>query len=365
MKQFLNQFLFPFLMFFIFVGIVMSPVADKITIHPLIVFLVIVAAAILFTLFSKSKPDNIARKGVEVEIWAQYIIERLWKDNSFLQRAFSDDDKVLAGKVVHIPQPGARPTVVKNRNTYPASTIIRTDTDVTYTLDEYSTNPTHIPNAQKIEPSYDMIDSVYGDHAGQISEDVAGSAIVTWLTGLPQTNIIRTSGALTSEILPGATGQRKVMVHKDIKKVQKKFNQWNVPNTDRTILLSANMTDELVESLSDSQYRDFSQYVDAKEGIVGRLYSFDIISRSEVAVSTETGGNCAINPYGAAIAAGNHDVAFAWQKNAVARALGEVKFFEKLDDPQFYGDVYSALLRFGGRRRRADDLGVCAVIQST
>jgi hypothetical protein len=52
-----------------------------------------------------------------------------------------------------------------------------------------------------------------------------------------------------------------------------------------------------------------------------------------------------------------------WQKEAVARALGERKFFDKTDDPEYYGDVYSALLRAGGRRRRTGDEGVIAIIQ--
>jgi hypothetical protein len=54
-----------------------------------------------------------------------------------------------------------------------------------------------------------------------------------------------------------------------------------------------------------------------------------------------------------------------WQKDSVARALGEKKFFEKKDDPEYYGDVYSAMIRAGGRRRRADDAGVVAIVQDT
>jgi hypothetical protein len=303
--------------------------------------------------------------GVEVEIWAQYIIDRLWKDNQFLTRAFSDDDKVLAGKIVHIPQPGAKPTVVKNRNVFPATAVRRTDTDILYSLDEYSTDPTHIQDAEKVELSYDKINSVYGDHAGQISEDVAGSAIVKWLDAIPQTNIIRTSGANTSELLTGLTGTRKVMVHTDIRKMQKQFNKWNIGADARTALLSPDMLDQLLESLSNTQYRDFSAYMDAKEGVVGRLYGFDILQRSEVAVAAEAvPGTCTINAYGTANAAANHDVAMFWHKDAVARALGEVKFFENVDRAEYFGDVYSALLRFGGRRRRADNYGVGAIVQS-
>lgn len=363
MKNFINKFAIPFLLFIMTVAFITSPMSAAMAINPLIPVVVVTVGAVAYVKYFPTM-DFSTRNGVEVEIWAQYIIDRLWKDNGFLLRAFSDDDKVLAGKIVHIPQPGAKPTVVKNRNVFPATAVRRTDTDILYSLDEYSTDPTHIQDAEKVELSYDKINSVYGDHAGQISEDVAGSAIVKWLDAIPQTSIIRTTGANTSEILTGATGTRKVVVHTDLRKAQKMFNKQNIPANDRTALLSADMCDQLVESLSNTQYRDFSAYVDAKEGVIGRLYGFDIIQRSEVAVATETGGNCAINAYGAAVAAANHDVAMLWQKDAVARALGEVKFFENVDRAEYYGDVYSALLRFGGRRRRADNFGIAALIQS-
>ncbi len=57
--------------------------------------------------------------------------------------------------------------------------------------------------------------------------------------------------------------------------------------------------------------------------------------------------------------------AICWQKNAVTRALGEVNFFERLDDPQYYGDLYSALVRMSGRARRTDNLGIVAIVQGT
>ncbi len=362
MKKFIEQFALPFLLFVLMIGI-FTPSISKLThLNPISIVVIAIGVAVTITAFSKKTSTSIARHGLEVEIWANYIIERLWKDNTFLQRAFSDDDKVLAGKIVHIPQPGAKPTVVKNRNVYPATAVRRADTDIMYALDEFTTDPTHIPDAEKVELSYNKIDSVYGDHAGQIAEDVAGTAITTWLNAIPAPQILRTTGANTTEILTGATGTRKVLVHTDIRRMQKLFNKQNIPTTERSALLSADMADQLVESLSNTQYRDFSAYMDAKEGVIGRLYGFDILTRSEVASAT-TG--LAINPYGAAIAATDNDVAMFWQKNAVARAIGEVKFFENLDRAEYYGDVYSALLRFGGRRRRADNMGVGALIQTT
>lgn len=369
MKDFINKFLMPFIGFVLIASLISAGVAKMLDSDPIIVFSIILVGAIVSALI-KNNPgaggnDLTVKNGIEVEIWANYIIERLYKQNKFLEFAFNDDDKVLAGKVVHIPQPGAKPVTRKNRNVYPATAVRRTDTDITYVLDEYTTDPTHIADAEKVELSYDKIDSVYGDHAGQIAQDVADDAILKWLTGIPQTNIIKTTGAATADIIEGATGQRKTFNHMDLKKGQRFFNRTNISDANRYALLSANMADELFDSLSATQYRDFSQYADAANGVIGRLYGFDIMTRSSVATASLSGSDLVLNPWGAAVAAGDRDVSMIWQKDAVARALGEVKFFENVDRAEYYGDVYSSLLRFGGRRRRADNYGIAAIIQDT
>jgi hypothetical protein len=39
--------------------------------------------------------------------------------------------------------------------------------------------------------------------------------------------------------------------------------------------------------------------------------------------------------------------------------------FQKQGDPQYYGDVYSALVRFGGRKKRIAAEGIGAIVQDT
>jgi hypothetical protein len=57
--------------------------------------------------------------------------------------------------------------------------------------------------------------------------------------------------------------------------------------------------------------------------------------------------------------------ALAWHEQSVVRALGEVRAFENEGDPTWYGDIYSFLVRAGGRIRRADEKGVVALLQGT
>jgi len=348
------------------ISVVAAPLSERNDLNPVAVTAAITGGLFAIYLIAPSiKLPGVNLQGVEVEIWANYIIERLWKDNKFFQFMFSDDDKVLAGKIVHIPQPGTKPTVIKNRLNYPATAIRRVDTDITYNLDEYTTEPTHISDAEKVELSYNKIDSVYGDHAGQLTQDVAGNALVMYLTDLPQAQFIVTSGGNTSDNRTGMTGTRKKFLAADLRKASRKMDQENIPTENRVALLCAQHYDELLEDLSQTQYRDFSAQVDPAKGIVGNLFGFVIMKRSDIALGYLDSSNYKIRAYGSAVQTGDLEVSMCWQQNALARALGEVKFFENPDRAEYYGDVYSALLRFGGRRRRADDLGVIAIVQGT
>lgn len=359
----LKQFIFATIGLLLFASMPINGVAKAFDLSAMSASAVVAgAAAILYiaSRFQSNRTGYVA--GIQVEIWVDYIIERLFKDNAFLNYAWNDDDKVLAGKVVHIPNPGARPTVVKNRSSFPATTVQRTDTDITYPLDEFTTDPTHIQNAEMVETSYNKIESVLGDHIGYLTQDVADNLILRWLDESVTSPVkLYTTGADTAATAPAATGTRKALTTGDLRRCQLAMNVANIPRTERYFMPSANMLDQLISSLTETQYRDFSSVVDPKEGILGRLYGFTILDRSNVAIASSTN---VIKAFGAAGAVGDNEVSIAWHKNSVSRAKGDVMFFEKLNDPQFYGNVYSALLRMGGRRRRSDDKGVIALIQA-
>lgn len=295
-------------------------------------------------------------KAVVLETWAKYIMERFWKDNKFLQYAFSDDDYVMAGRIVHIPQPGSKPAVVKNRNSFPGTAVRRSDTDVLYSLDEYSSDPTHIPNIDAIHLSYDKQDSVLGDHMQVINETVADDLLIKWAGNA---TTVKTTGAAIAPIT-GQTGNRKGFDHKDLKKLMITMNANDVPKQDRYVLIDDNMYEFFYDSLGDTNAKDFSRYADAENGVVGKLHGFNIMTRSSVIAVSSAG---AVKALGAALGATDHLASFAWQKNTIARAIGDVKFFENKADALYYGDVYSALIMAGGRVRRSDNKGVYIIAQ--
>lgn len=300
--------------------------------------------------------------GTVLEAWAAYIIERFWKDNAFLKNSYDDSQYVLQGRIVHIPQPGAKPAVVKNRNSFPAAAVRRSDTDVLYPLDEYSTDPTHIPNIDKIHLSYSKQDSVLGDHMSVISETVADDMLIKWAANA--TVVATTGGAAAGTVAPvaGQTGNRLGFDHRDLKKLMIRMNVDKVPKQDRFMLFDDNMFEFFYDSLSDTNARDFSRFADAANGVIGKLHGFTIGSRSSVLAATSAD---VINALGAALGATDNLCSIAWYKNSVASAIGDTKLFQDMDNPLYYGDVHSALVMAGGRVRRADAAGVYVIKQGT
>jgi len=300
---------------------------------------------------------------IQKEIWQNDIIEALWADNAFLNFAFNADQYVLAGKVVHIPQAGTSVSATTNRSSLPASVTIRTDTEINYSLDEITTDPILIPNADTVELSYDKRNSVLADSKQAISESAALNLLFKWNPTVAG-NIARTTGTAVAAHTDSATGNRKAFCVADVKAANKQFNKWNIPTTDRYMILDADMYDQLMSDLSATQYRDFSSSLDQANGVVGKLYSFNIMQRSNVARYTNATVPVPVS-WATAGAATHNAAALAWHKNSVERALGMVDFFEKLGDPTYYGDIYSALVRVGGRIRRSDAKGILAIVQDT
>lgn len=324
-----------------------------------------IALSVLLFIGLLPLPRN-AFRGVVVEHWAPYIIERFWKDNAFLRNAYDDSQFVVAGRIVHIPQPGAKPNVVKNRNSFPAAAVRRTDTDVLYSLDEYTTDPTHIPNIDKIHLSYNKQDSVLGDHMSVIDELVADDMLVKWAANA---QVYTTTGAqivngnptsLSVGPTTGQTGNRLAFTHRDLKNLMTQFNVNKVPKQDRYILIDDNMYDAFYDTLGETNAKDFSQVADAVNGVVGKLHGFNIMTRSSVLAASNAN---VPNAVGAALGANDNLCSLAWHKNSVAFCIGNKMLFQDPNNPLYYGDIYSALLMAGGRVRRADSAGVYLVAQ--
>ena len=297
---------------------------------------------------------------LQKEIWMSAIVERLFADDSFLSKAFNADEFVKAGKTVHIPNAGSPSNVVKNRKNFPAMVKHRDDVDLTFDLDEFTTDPIRIPHADTIELNYNKRESILGGDRRKLAEEIANDIVYKWSPSSSYTK--RTTGDSVEAHVSGSTGNRKAFVQDDILAAMNQFNKQDIPQEDRYMLVDAVMYGQLLDSLTDKESHAFFASANIAQGIVGKLWTFNIMMRSK---SGRYNSNLAPKEWTAPGTTTDHGAVLAWHIDSVCRALGEVNMFDNISDPTYYGDIYSFLVRAGGLPMRKGGEGLLAIVQDT
>ena len=271
---------------------------------------------------------------LNISIWQGTLVENFYPDNSFASKSVDDSVFVKAHKVI-IPNAGKPSNVKRNRTAKPATVNTRTDNDLEYEIDELTTDPIYIPNIDTVELSYDKRSSIISNDRSQLQNEAHLNLLERWGAGVPAANVLLTTGTVerdahTSET---ATGKRKRITKDDLLAIMTRMDADNVPEEGRYILLDAYMYADLLADLS----------------------GLNIMKRSKV---LRVKNDKTLLPWSEEAAAGELAAALAWHDKSVSRALGEVKMFDSTNNPMYYGDIYSFLLRTGGSVRRYDKKGV-------
>ena len=176
------------------------------------------------------------------QIWLSTIVENLYADNSFATKSV-DDSAFVVNKTVHIPNAGAPSKVVTNRTEKPAKVSQRTDNELTYDMDELTTDPIYIPNIDTVELSYDKRNSVIANDRAQLQEAAHVNILERWGGGLNTDHVLLTTGAAprAAHTSATATGQRKPICKADVMKLMTAMDADNVPIHDGdTVFMTIN-----------------------------------------------------------------------------------------------------------------------------
>lgn len=310
---------------------------------------------------------------VSTEVWETFIADNLYRLYDFILKA-KDKSAFVNNSIVHIPQAGQFISTKRNRSVYPVPLIKRSDTDLLYKMDEISGDAIRIGNAEMVETSYDKISSVLGDYVNQLGMDTAKNALYRWLgqnpngSNLAQTSIVRTTGAnVVAHVNATASGNRKTLMAADIASGKVILN--NLTKRDmgnRAAIMDQNMYNQ-VKADAVVKAKETMDSVGAvwKDSELVRLEGFEIIRTDVMPTFTNT-SPVAKDPFDESVVEASTDNACValidW--NHVHLAKGAIEFFETLKNAQSQGDEYSALVRTGASRERADDAGVVAVVQA-
>jgi hypothetical protein len=303
------------------------------------------------------------------EIWVSDVQEALNRNADFLPYSV-DHSAYIAFGTVHVPQSGSNPTVVKNPATFPLSINERTDTDRTYSLNQFALEPVLITNLDELQISYDKRQSVLGQQISTLTQRIGDEVAISW-SATGASNIVGTTGtAVATSLAPGATGTRKAVTLADIASLANKLDKDNVPRQNRKLLMSTDMFWELFQ-ISDvirASYNGFQNQPNVlQNGIVAMLYGFEIMMRPVVSVYANS--TTVPKAFGAATATTDNLACIAFHSTTVARALGSMTpLYDSGSNgngkPEYLGSIFNMEIMLGSAILRADMKGVAALVQT-
>lgn len=303
--------------------------------------------------------------GLYTEIFSADIQKNLYPDNAFYKNS-KDDSAFVNNDVVNLPQSGSKPNVQIDRSVLPAPVTKRTDSSVSYTLQEFTTDPIHIGDSEELILNYNKRANILEDHILKMNEEIADNFANTWFSGLDTTNaVVRTSGSnRTSGYAPSATGTRKMLAINDIINALNILDRMDIIQNGRILLIPASFKADIQK---DDKFSSADKWgsPNLPSGAIGSILGVPVFIRSKVGVfnsgATTSKG---IGSTAASGASDDNEAALLWHPMMVRRAEGSIKVYEDLNNPTYYGSIFSAMVRAGGRVAREDKKGLVAIVES-
>lgn len=322
------------------------------------VFAVGTGSQILF----RKEPTKALYMALQTEVWIQDIQETLFYQNEFLNLA-EDHSEYVRNKVVHVPQSGGKPNVVKNRTENVADIKRRTDTELTYELENYTTDPFLVKNVEDLQISYNKRQSVLGQHIATLGDTVAVETLQKWAVSGSTSHVLRTTGANTA-MLPHstATGKRLLLSVNDFARAAARMDIDKVPKQGRFAVVPTAMFYGLFTDKELLNQRALIGEDMIKMGVVAQLMGFNIIPRGEVVRYTNAAAN---NLRGADTTPAATDCAGAvcFSRYMVSQALGEIMVYLNEGDAKSYGDIMSAEVNHAAHFLRDANVGRVSIAQ--
>jgi hypothetical protein len=292
------------------------------------------------------------------------IQELLFPTHGWLSRSINDN-AFVNNDSVQLPHAGTLPAVVVNRVILPATISKRTDIPTEYKLEELTTDPTLLQDSEALVVAYDKRASILKQQAQLINKKGADRALVKWAAGANEAGTFATTGAArpAGNSNGGQTGNRKAMTEADLVTIQGKFFADDVvtelEDVQGIAIITPRMYADLI-TLDNFKRADAYGVSNIPSGVVRRAYGFDFYVRSSVIVADNAN---AIVAEGSVPAATHQDAALFYSPSFVRKALGERKTYLNADLAEYYGSIFSMMVRFGASPARNDGKGIYLIYE--
>lgn len=292
-------------------------------------------------------PHGAVREGVYKEIWTGEVVKALreYLGGSWLD-GIPDQSSIVDNDVIHLVDVGVDPDVIINNTTYPIPTQVLEDEDIAIKLDKFTTKVTPITDDELYAISYDKMGRVKESHANAINDAKFAKAAHALCA---QENTEKTPVLVTTGEADPVTGRLKLTTN-DLIALKAALDRLKVPTTDRRLVLCPDHVNDLLKA---SQTFERQYNIDRNNGVVGKLFGFDIYTFGDTPVYTVEGEKKAVR---AKADAGEFNCSFAFYTKRVFKATGSTKMYyhEAATDPEYQRNKINFNHRFICMPKKAD-----------
>lgn len=271
-------------------------------------------------------PGGALMEGIYTEVWTGEMVKKL---NAGLQATFlngiPDYSTNVNNETIHLVDVGGDPDVLVNNTTYPIPIQNLEDGDIALSLDKFQTKATRVTDDQLYAISFDKMASVIERHMDAIvtvKYKKFAHALAPY-SHTSKTPVIQTSGETD------ATSGRKKITLKDIIALKRAFDNMEVPEDGRVLVLCPDHVNDLLEL--DQSFRD--KYYNYTTGKLMNMYGFEVYTFVNAPYFNKNGVKLA---YDAVPTATDHKGSFAFYRPRMFRAQGSTKMYysEAATNPQ-------------------------------
>ena len=277
--------------------------------------------------FIATGQSGVATAGLNKEVWLDEILEGFYADDSFLSEC-RDLSAFVSNDIINLAEAGVDPDVLVNNTTYPIDVVERADGALTITIDTFDTKNTPVSNIEQAELAYDKLSSVVLGHKNSLRMKIMekGAHAIAPASNTTFTPLLTATGADNGSGL-------KRLKWADVRRLQKAFNNAEIPAEGRVIIFS----NQHLEDLEIEDLDRFNRVMD--KGVICGFKMYNLADNRLPRYNKGTGAKVAF----AAAAAPSTDstASIAFHKAEVCRAMGTSEMFhsKKVDDPIYRRDV--------------------------
>lgn len=262
-------------------------------------------------------PGGALMECIYTEVWTGELVKKL---NAGLQATFlngiPDYSTNVNNEVIHLVDVGGDPDVLVNNTTYPIPIQDLEDGDIAIGLDKFQTKATRVTDDELYAISYDKFGSVVERHRDSIvtvKYKKFAHALAPY-SHTAKTPIIQTSGG------KDAVSGRNKLTPKDIIALKRAFDNMEVPEDGRVLVLCPDHVNDLLEL--DQSFKD--KYYNYTSGKLMNMYGFEVYTFVNAPYFNKNGVKLA---YNAVPTATDHKGSFAFYRPRTFRAQGSTKMY--------------------------------------